>query len=61
MYTTTLDASVAIDNSGVNEWFYAAWFDGDNDAYDEKMIEVFEWMWRNDKTPAEAAAHFQVA
>lgn len=49
MYNTIQDAKTAFINSGVVEWI-------DFDSVDE--ADVYEWMYRNDKTPEEAAEHF---
>lgn len=51
MYNSMSDAKVALQNSGVFEWF-------DFDQLEEKA--VYQWMYENDKTPEEAAKHFDV-
>ena len=53
MYNSIKDAQVAMDNSGVQEWFVG--------FSDEKMDSVIEWMWRNDKSPEQAAEFYKVA
>jgi hypothetical protein len=52
MYNSINDAKVALQNSGVFEWF-------DFDEIPEKT--VYQWMYENDATPEQAAQHFGVA
>lgn len=49
MYNSINDAHAALINSGVLEWF-------DFDVIN--IDDVVEFMYRNDKTPEQAAEHF---
>ena len=51
MHSTINDVKVALQNSGVYEWF-------DFDQVEEKA--VYQWMHENDAVPEDAAKHFEV-
>lgn len=56
-YATTMDARIALLNSGVYEWFDFKYNENGNSEFEN---EVVEWLWLNDASPEQAAAHFGV-